>query len=186
VREWERHELNGRDESELADLLRAAIAGDERSYAVFLDRVSGLVRAYARRKISHGGVDPEDVVQETLLAIHLKRHTWMPDAAVMPWVYAIARFKLIDAFRRRGRRIEIDVDDIAETYPQPEVETASERDVSRALDTLAPGQRSVVAAISVEGFSIEETAQRFGMNEAAVRVALHRGLAAIARRFGRD
>jgi len=178
--------LNGGSESQLADLLRAAIAGDERSYAVFLDRIAALIRAYARRKITHGGVDPEDVVQETLLAIHLKRHTWMPDAAVMPWVYAIARFKLIDAFRRRGRRIEIDVDDIAETYPQPEVETASERDVSRALDTLAPGQRSVVAAISVEGFSIEETAQRFGMNEAAVRVALHRGLAAIARRFGRD
>lgn len=178
--------MNGKTERELADLLRAAIAGDERAYVLFLDRTSALVRAYARGKISHGGVDPEDVVQETLLAIHLKRHTWMSDAAVMPWVYAIARFKLIDAFRRRGRRMEIDVDDIAETYAQPEVETVSDRDISRALDTLAPGQRSVVAAISVEGRSIEETARKFGMNEAAVRVALHRGLTAIARRFGRD
>ncbi|MBB3773791.1 RNA polymerase sigma-70 factor (ECF subfamily) [Angulomicrobium tetraedrale] len=178
--------MNGKNERELADLLRAAIAGDERSYALFLDRAAALVRAYVRRKISHGGVDPEDVVQEVLLAIHLKRHTWMPDAAVMPWVYAIARFKLIDAFRRRGRRVEIDLDEIAETYAQPESETVSDRDVGRALDTLAPGQRSVVAAISVEGRSIEETARKFGMNEAAVRVALHRGLAAIARRFGRD
>jgi len=178
--------LNGRSERELADLLRIAIAGDERCYAAFLDGVSVLVRAYVRRKISHGGVDPEDVVQETLLAIHLKRHTWRPDEAVLPWVYAIARFKLIDAFRRRGRRIEIDVEDIAETYAQPEVETVSDRDIGRALDTLAPGQRSVVAAISVEGRSIEETARQFGMNETAVRVALHRGLAAIARRFGQD
>lgn len=178
--------MKGSSERELADLLRAAIAGDERSYVVFLDRTATLVRAYARRKITHGGVDPEDVVQETLLAIHLKRHTWMSDAAVMPWVYAIARFKLIDAFRRRGRRMEVDIDDIAETYAQPEVETVSDRDIGRALDTLAPGQRSVVAAISVEGCSVEETAQRFGMNEAAVRVALHRGLTAIARKFGRD
>ncbi len=178
--------MNGRSERELADLLRIAIAGDERCYAAFLDGVSVLVRAYVRRKISHGGVDPEDVVQETLLAIHLKRHTWRPDEAVLPWVYAIARFKLIDAFRRRGRRIEIDVEDIAETYAQPEVETVSDRDIGRALDTLAPGQRSVVAAISVEGRSIEETARQFGMNETAVRVALHRGLAAIARRFGQD
>lgn len=178
--------MNGRSERELADLLRAAIAGDERAYARFLEGVSTPVRAYLRRKITHGGVDAEDVVQETLLAIHLKRHTWMPDAAVMPWVYAIARFKLIDAFRRRGRRVEIDVDDIAESYAQPEAETVSERDIGRALEGLAPGQRSVVAAISVEGRSVEETARRFGMNEAAVRVALHRGLAAIARRFGRD
>lgn len=178
--------MDGEDERALADLLRAAMAGDERAYARFLDRVSVLVRAYARRKISHGGVDPDDVVQETLLAIHLKRHTWMTDAAVLPWIYAIARFKLIDAFRRRGRRVEIDVEDIAESHAQPEAETVSERDISRALEGLAPGQRSVVSAISVEGSSIEETARRFGMNETAVRVALHRGLAAIARRFGRD
>lgn len=177
--------MSGKEERELADLLRAAIAGDERSYAAFLDRTAALVRAYARRRISHGGVDPEDVVQETLLAIHLKRHTWMSDAAVMPWIYAIARFKLIDAFRRRGRRMEVDVDHIAETYAQPEIDTVSDRDIGRALDTLPQGQRSVVAAISVEGCSIEETAQKFGMREAAVRVALHRGLAAIARRFGR-
>ncbi|PZQ82233.1 MAG: RNA polymerase subunit sigma [Ancylobacter novellus] len=178
--------MGGRGERELADLLRAAIAGDERAYALFLEGVSTPVRAYLRRKITYGGVDAEDVLQETLLAIHLKRHTWMPDAAVMPWVYAIARFKLIDAFRRRGRRVEIDVDDIADSYAQPEEEAVSERDIGRALEGLAPGQRSVVAAISVEGRSVEETARRFGMKEAAVRVALHRGLAAIARRFGRD
>jgi RNA polymerase sigma-70 factor (ECF subfamily) len=44
----------------------------------------------------------------------------------------------------------------------------------------------VVSAISVEGHSIGETAARLGMSETAVRVALHRGLAAIARKFGRD
>jgi len=178
--------LNGEEDDELAGLLRAAIAGDERAYARFLERVAALVRAYARRRISHGGVDPEDIVQETLLAIHLKRQTWMPEAAVMPWVYAIARFKLIDAFRRRGRHVEIDIDDIAETHGEAAADRVIDRDIDRALDSLAPGQRSVVAAISVEGRSIEETARQFGMNEPAVRVALHRGLAAIAKRFGRD
>lgn len=178
--------MTGGNERELADLLRAAIAGDARRYAVFLERVAGLVRAYARSRISQGGVEPEDVVQEVLLAIHLKRHTWRPEAPVLPWVYAIARFKLIDAFRRCGRRVEIGIDDIAETFAQPEVETVSERDIGRALEGLAPGQRSVVAAISVEGRSVEETARKLEMTESAVRVALHRGLAAIARRFGRE
>jgi RNA polymerase sigma-70 factor (ECF subfamily) len=176
--------LTGRDEEGLAPLLRSAIAGDERAYAEFLERVAALVRGFARRRIVQGGVDPEDVVQETLLAIHLKRHTWRTDAPVLPWIYAIARFKLIDAFRRRGRRIEIDIDDVAGVLAEPEAEAASERDIGRALDALPPGQRSVVAAISVDGASIGETAARLNMSETAVRVALHRGLKAIASKFG--
>ncbi|MER9875161.1 sigma-70 family RNA polymerase sigma factor [Mesorhizobium sp. M0195] len=176
--------MSGKDEAELSRLLRAAIAGDERAYADFLHRIAALVRGFARRKIVQGGVDPEDVVQETLLAIHVKRHTWRDNAPVLPWVYAIARFKLIDAFRRRGRRIEVEIDEIAETFAEPEAETVSERDVNRALDSLSPAQRSVVSAVSVEGRSIGETAAKFGISETAVRVSLHRGLAAIAKRFG--
>lgn len=178
--------MNGRDENELAMLLRAAIAGDEKAYAAFLGRTAAIVRGFARRKIVQGGVDPEDVVQETLLAIHTKRHTWITDAPVLPWIYAIARFKLIDAFRKRGRRVEIEIGDIAETHAQPESETVSDREISRVLNGLAPGQRSVVAAISIEGRSIVETAETFGMTETAVRVALHRGLRAIAKKFGRS
>ena len=178
--------MTGKDEAELSRLLRAAIAGDERAYADFLHRIAALVRGFVRRKIVQGGVDPEDVVQETLLAIHVKRHTWRPDAPVLPWVYAIARFKLIDAFRRRGRRIEVEIDEIAETFAEPETETASERDINRALDGLPPAQRSVVSSISVDGHSIGETASKLGISETAVRVSLHRGLAAIAKRFGRQ
>ena len=176
--------MSGMDEAELYRLMRAAIAGNEKAYADFLHRVAALVRGFARRKIVHGGVDPEDIVQETLLAIHTKRHTWRSDAPVLPWVYAIARFKLIDAFRRRGRRIEIEIGEIAETHANPEDETVSARDVSRALESLPAGQRSVVSSISGEGRSISQTAQALGMSEVAVRVALHRGLAAIASRFG--
>ncbi len=178
--------MTGKDEAELSRLLRAAIAGDERAYADFLHRIAALVRGFVRRKIVQGGVDPEDVVQETLLAIHVKRHTWRPDAPVLPWVYAIARFKLIDAFRRRGRRIEVEIDEIAETFAEPEADTVSERDINRALDGLPPAQRSVVSSISVDGHSIGETAARLGISETAVRVSLHRGLTAIAKRFGRQ
>ncbi|PRD40916.1 RNA polymerase subunit sigma [Phyllobacterium phragmitis] len=178
--------MDGKDEEELARLMRAAIAGDERAYGEFLQRASFLVRGLARRKITHGGIDPEDIVQETLLAIHIKRHTWRSDQPITPWLYAIARYKIIDAFRRGGRRIEIEIGEIAEIFAAPEPETVSEREIGRALSTLAPGQRSVVAAISVNGRSIGETAKSLNMSETAVRVALHRGLAAIARRFGRN
>ena len=178
--------MERRNEAELARLMRAAISGDERAYGDFLQQAACLVRGLARRKIVHGGIDPEDIVQETLLAIHLKRHTWRQDAPVTPWLYAIARYKLIDAFRRRGRRVEIEIGDIAEIFAEPKTEIVSDQEIGQALATLAPGQRSVVAAISVDGRSISETAKWLGMNETAVRVAFHRGLTAIAGRFGRS
>jgi RNA polymerase sigma-70 factor (ECF subfamily) len=177
--------LNGAEEGELARLMRAAIGGDERAYAEFLRRAACLVRGFARRRIVRGGIDPEDIVQETLLAIHVKRHTWRDDGSVLPWLFAIARYKLVDAFRRQGRRTEIEIDEIADTFAAPEAETVSDREIHRALATLTPGQRSVVSAVTVDGHSIGETAETLGISEAAVRVALHRGLTAITKRFGR-
>ena len=177
--------MNVEIDNQLADLLRAGNSGDERAYARFLEMVAKSIRGFVRRKIVYGGIDPEDIVQETLLAIHLKRHTWQTDAPLLPWVRAIAKYKLIDAFRRQGRRVEIDIDDLVETLAQPETDQVSDREIDRALATLAEGQRVVVTSISVDGHSIGETATALGMSEPAVRVALHRGLAAIARRFGR-
>lgn len=176
--------MEGSDD-ELALLLRTAIAGDERAYREFLARAAALVRAWARGK-ARGGVDPEDIVQETLLAVHMKRHTWQQDAPVLPWLYAIARYKTVDALRRRGRQPDTGVENIGDISAEPGLETVSDWEVRRILDKLTPGQRSVVAAISIDGRSIRETARSFGMTETAVRVTLHRGLAAIARRFGRS
>ena len=144
-----------------------------------------VVRAVIRQKIRHPGFDAEDIVQEALLAIHLKRHTWQPDLPVLPWVYAIARHKLVDAVRRRDHRAEIGLEGTAEPLVEPDPEPLMRRDVERVLDMLSPAQRAVIAAISVEGCSITEAAQRLGKSETAIRVALHRGLNAISARFGR-
>lgn len=173
------------DERDLAELFRGALKGDERAYGDFLQDAAALVRAYARRRTAFGGLDPEDIVQETLLAIHVKRHTWRPDSPVEPWLYAIARHKLVDALRRLGRHPRIEIGELEDRLAAEESETVRDWEIDRALETLTPGQRSVVTAISVEGHTIAEAARRLGMNESAVRVALHRGLAAIAKRFGR-
>jgi RNA polymerase sigma-70 factor (ECF subfamily) len=123
--------LDGNGETELARLLRAALAGDERAYTEFLRRAACIVRGFARRRVAERGIDAEDIVQETLLAIHMKRHTWREDAPVTPWLYAIARYKLIDALRRRGRRVEIEIGEITETFAAPEPETVSDREGGR-------------------------------------------------------
>ncbi len=180
--------MSGDQEAALAARMRAALGGDEAAYSDFLHRVAAIVRGSARRKLARTGtgIDAEDIVQETLLAIHLKRHTWRPSEPILPWIFAIARYKFIDACRRHGRRAEVDIEDMAHSLAAPANESLSARELTRALDSLAARQRAVVAAIAVEGHSIADVANSLGISQGAVRVALHRGLTAIAANFGRD
>jgi RNA polymerase sigma-70 factor, ECF subfamily len=119
-------------------------------------------------------------VQEILLAVHLKRHTWDVSAPFAPWLFAIARNKLIDMLRRRGRRVFVDIDDFSETLADaPQAPTVSASEVEAQLKTLPQRQRDVLQSIAVESSSIKQTAERFSMSEGAVRVALHRALASL-------
>ena len=109
--------MRGR-EDEWTGLMRLAISGDDGAYHRLLRSVTPVLRAAARRGLSRAGqpVDQsEDIVQDILLAVHLKRHTWDTNAPFAPWLFAIARNKLIDSLRRRGRRVFVDIDDFAET-----------------------------------------------------------------------
>jgi RNA polymerase sigma-70 factor (ECF subfamily) len=179
------HERVKEREVEWATLMRAANGGDAAAYERLLRSLAPALRSAARRGFARAGMsdaDAEDVVQETLLAIHLKRHTWDAAAPVGPWVYTIARNKLVDVLRRRGRRVVIQIEEFAEVLAahEPEPESGVVRAVERRLGDLPPRQREVVRAIAVEGASIGETAGRIGIKPGAVRVALHRGLAALA------
>ena len=115
-------------EDEWTGLMRSAISGDSAAYHRLLKAVTPVLRAAARRGLARAGqpVDQsEDIVQDILLAVHLKRHTWDVNAPFAPWLFAIARNKLIDALRRRGRRVFVNIDDFAETIPsEPAAETA--------------------------------------------------------------
>src|ERR1700681_1343214 len=142
--------------------MRAGNAGDASSYRQLLLQLTPVLRATTRRSLAPAGMadtDAEDVVQETLLAIHLKRQSWDEDAAFGPWLRAIARHKMIDVLRRRGRRITLPADDISEGLAggtaDPDMLAA---DVGRHLEFLPPGQRTIVRALAVDGVSIAEAA----------------------------
>ena len=178
--------MRGR-EDEWTDLMRLANSGDNGAYHRLLQAITPVLRAASRRGLARAGqpVDQsEDIVQDILLAVHLKRHTWDPNAPFAPWLFAIARNKLIDQLRRRGRRVFVNIDDFAETIPsEPAAETAPANEVAAQLETLPARQRDVLQSIAVESASIKETAKKFAMSEGAVRVALHRGLANLTARL---
>src|SRR5260370_17875907 len=90
-------------EAELKALMLASLDGDAASHRALLDRLSRRLRAYYKGKlarIGRGAAEAEDLVQEAVLAIHLKRHTYAPADPLTPAVHAIARYKLIDFLRR--------------------------------------------------------------------------------------
>lgn len=170
--------------------MRAANSGDAAAYHRLLFAITPVLRATAQRGLVRAGQPPdqcEDIVQEILLAVHLKRHTWDASAPFGPWLFAIARNKLVDALRKRGRRIFVDIDELAEILPsEPAREQLAPGEINAHLDKLPQRQREVLQAVSVEGATIKETATKLRMSEGAVRVALHRGLTGLAARLRGD
>ncbi len=177
-------------EAEWAFLLKLSMTGDARAYNGFLTGVTPHLRSIARRRCAEWGAAPgdaEDIVQEVLLAIHLKRGTWDPDRPLGPWLSAIVRNKLIDCLRRKGRRIDVVLDDVMETLAAEEDTDRTDRlDAVHLVDQLGDPQRTIVRSISLNGESIRETADRLQMTEGAVRVALHRALKTLAALYRRS
>ncbi|MDT8853635.1 sigma-70 family RNA polymerase sigma factor [Paracoccaceae bacterium Fryx2] len=167
----------------LEDLMRAANRGDTVAYRRLLTTIAPVLRKVVRaRGAALGPEGCEDVLQDVLLAIHSKRHTWQEDAPLRPWLYAIARHKVVDAFRARGRHVELSIDDFAEGLPAVEgPDPMDGRDMDKVLSKLEPRAAEIVRAFGLNGETTAETAARLDMSEGAVRVALHRALKSIAR-----
>jgi RNA polymerase sigma-70 factor (ECF subfamily) len=164
--------------------MEKALQGNLRAYEELLVLLTVALRNLVRSRARAVGLDAEDIVQEVLLALHLKRGTWIVGTPVAPWVAAIARNKLIDALRRRGQRIEVSVESIMDSLSgEAQNDNDDVRDVERVLAKLTTRQRDVVRAVSLEGYSAQETAARLQMTEVAVRVTLHRSLKSLAALF---
>jgi RNA polymerase sigma factor (sigma-70 family) len=176
-------------EAEWATMMRAAVAGDARAYRNVLAAMTPHLRAMARRRCEQFGLpvsEAEDVVQEVLLTIHLKRGSWDTDRAIGPWLSTIVRNKLIDILRRRGRHVAIPIEDVIASIEAGEAPDPNTRlDAQRILRDLKDPQLTIVRSISMEGASVRETASLLNMSEVAVRVSLHRALKALSARYRR-
>lgn len=167
-------------ESGLKPLWLRAQAGDAIAYRDALTLIARRLRAYFGRRLSGLPDDVEDLVQETLLALHLQRGTYDPALPVSAWVHAIARHKLVDLFRRRGRReaLHEPLDDLAEAeHPQAAADGEPARhDLTLLIETLPAAQQQAIVLTKIEGLSMAEASARTGVSVAALKVQVHRGL----------
>jgi RNA polymerase sigma-70 factor (ECF subfamily) len=169
-------------ETVLKELMLRGLAGDASAHAQLLGGLSGFLRAYFGRRLGDDAAEAEDLVQETLLAIHLKRDTYDQRQPFSPWAYAIARYKLLDHFRRRGVRRTVPLEDAGVLLA---TETAEEgvvrRDLAKLMAELPERQSALVRDVKLTGYSIDEAARRQGVTPGAAKVSIHRSLQRLAR-----
>jgi len=169
-------------------LMGQAQAGDSRAYETLLREIAPRIRQIARARI-RDAAEVEDAVQDTLLTLHVLRHTFDPARPFGPWLAAIASRRAVDRLRRRGRTAgrESPIDDLPEgaasVAPEAEARLAA-RDLRAAVADLPESQRTALRLAKLEDLSLAEASARSGLSVGALKVATHRAMQSLRRRFG--
>jgi RNA polymerase sigma-70 factor (ECF subfamily) len=178
-------------ERELRALMIASLDGDAAAYHQLLERLTAHLRGYYRHRfarIGHGPTEAEDLLQEALIAIHTHRHTYDQSQPFTPWIHAIARYKFLDYLRRTKSSFKDlpleNTDELTSNSDMTSVDSAI--DLQRLLAQISAKARKAIQDVKVDGVSISEASARSGMSESAVKVAVHRGLKALALRIRQE
>ncbi|ARP98067.1 RNA polymerase ECF family sigma subunit [Pseudorhodoplanes sinuspersici] len=171
------------DENELRRLLIDGLQGNSDAYRLYLAKLTSLLRPYVNRhllRVRGSSDDFEDIVQEALISIHAKRHTYEPDLPVTAWAYAITRYKLIDYLRASNRRIPTEplqeTDGLIDNGEQIEAVL----DVRKGIAALPPSLRKPLQSVKLDGFNAQDVAEQSGSSPVTVRVNIHRALKALS------
>lgn len=171
------------DETALRLLMHASLDGDAAAHRRLLSALVPVLRRYfARRTADEAAV--EDLVQDTLIAVHTRRASYDPARPFGPWLYAVARYKLVDAWRKRRETVALD--GLEEMFGDDgfEDEVGARLDVGDLLATLPEKQAMAIRATKIDGLSVADVAAREGISESDVKVSVHRGLKALGKRLG--
>lgn len=164
-------------------MMAASLRGSSEAYRHLLEAIAQLMRAYFGKRLGPGCRDVEDLVQETIIAIHEKRSSYDVGRALTPWLYAIARYKLIDHLRKNRLHADVPFDEVPDIAAADEADAClAAVDVERLLAQIPADHRTAIRMTRLEGRSIAETAVLTGKSESAIKVSIHRGLKRLAGR----
>ena len=172
------------DDRELTHLMQGYQSADPAALNELIRRLSPLLARYFRA--SRFGNDAEDLVQDCWMRIHRARHTYRPTEPLLPWVYAIARYTRLDAYRKRRRleSREVLVPEVPEQMHRTSPETGPDHDaLARLIANLPESQRDVIVMLKVAGMSLEEVAKATSSTVGAVKQKAHRAYTTLRRVF---
>jgi len=173
-------------EAQLKAWMTDGLDGDAVAHAALLRALVPLLSSFYRRRMRGADDDVEDLVQETLIAVHTRRATYDRERPFTAWLYAIARYRMIDHFRRR--KISVSIEDVETILVVEGFETSAnaQMDVDRLLAGLSPKQARAIRDTHIDGLSIAEAASSAQIGESDVKISVHRGLKALAARIRGD
>lgn len=171
-----------KDENLLSALMKQSLDGDAESYRLLLKKVKELMAPFIANTLSKFGLSAsgghEDVLQEVLLGVHLKRATYDPNQFFLPWMYAIARYKAIDYLRRNKASFRIVSFD--EEFENLEIRSTPDLNAKFDIRALCEGlpakQRDLLLLVKVEGLTVQEVSKRTGFSHSDIKVTVHRAL----------
>ncbi|OJW19124.1 MAG: RNA polymerase subunit sigma-24 [Rhodospirillales bacterium 69-11] len=158
-------------------MMAAAQQGDAGAYRALLTELTPWLRRYYARRLPPGAI--EDTVQDVLLAIHEKRHTYDPARPFGPWLAAIARYKWIDRLRSLKASATEPLDETMHAPDDMEGAVAGST-FQRLLGELKPSQAAAIRLVKLEGYSAEEASRATGQSVSLIKVNIHRGLKRLA------
>lgn len=170
-------------EEDLRALMLSGLEGDATAHAALLSALVPLLRSFFRRRLRDSDDNVEDFVQETLIAVHTRRAAFERDRSFTPWLYAIARHRLVDHYRRHRISVSLDEIELDVLADNPEAAIRAHIDVERLLGTLTPKQARAIRDTRIDGKSVAEAAAEAGIGESDVKISVHRGLKALAARI---
>jgi len=157
--------------------------GNEAAHAALLRALVPLLHSFYRRRMRDPDEDVQDLVQETLISVHTRRASYDRNRPFTAWLYAVARHRLIDHYRRRKSSVSIqDMEEILTTEDFEDKVTAR-MDVKALLNTLSPKQARAITDTRIDGMSIAEAAAEANIGVSDVKISVHRGLQALASRI---
>jgi RNA polymerase sigma-70 factor, ECF subfamily len=174
------------DERELSQLMRESQNGNGESYNRLLTRIAQMLLGYVRKSVRSDMVD--DVLQEIVMGVHLKRHTFNSEQYFLPWLYAIARYKVVDYLRRKGREEKRfmsreDLDLLAVSDAELTIESMSVENIEEIISDLPTKQLQVLTAVKIKGLSIKEASEQLGFSESDIKVTIYRAMKSLKIKF---
>jgi RNA polymerase sigma-70 factor (ECF subfamily) len=169
----------------LTSLFVSGSAGNARDYAKFLETIAPMLRRMVGRRLA--AYEVEDVTQEILISIHKARHTYDGGRPIMPWVLAIASFRITDHLRKhyaQMRHQTVDIADLENVLTDVTEDGSANESIDELLADVPEHQKRILTMMHVEGFTAKEVGKQLRMNESAVKVAAHRAIKKIREKMG--
>jgi RNA polymerase sigma-70 factor (ECF subfamily) len=155
-----------------------SLNNETHAYETLLKRVAVMIRGYLFNLLGSARTEEkvEDLVQDVLIAIHRKKHLYHPTRAILPWLFAIARYRLIDQARADKRRPNTTILDETVDFSDDNHRLNEEGAfvLEELLSDLSPRQKDILVLAKVDGIPLADIAQRFNMSLSAVKVTVHR------------